>query len=183
MDVIQSYFQCYSQETQWFLLCEFKFADSALFDDKCTDWEIVKSLMDTRVLNKEIFHPEMEGEVLEMAEDGMKNSGRPFVFDSLEKSDFIEYKGKAEFQNWLQKFREEGWEDDREDAQILINRAEGEINRQTDLKNGLWHLSKDKFTSESPKLIEIHWVCLHFETFVEIDREKQLVRTFDFGYD
>ncbi len=85
--------------------------------------------------------------------------------------------------NGFLKFRTNGWKEDIEDAQILIDKAENELLARTKFINGVWHLSKGKYNDDSEKLVEIHWIFLHFETFIEIDRGEKIIRTFDFGYD
>ena len=174
------YFKTIGHEYQWFLLYEFVVSDKTLFDK--SDAEILKEFVSSRILDKILYHNEMGGIELELK--GLREiPGRPYEFDKIEMSDFQFIETKTEFENWISRFRTEGWEDDREDAQILIDRAEKELWARTDLKNGVWHLSKANFEDGSDKLIEVHWIYLHFETFLEIDRNNQTIRTFDFGYD
>jgi hypothetical protein len=174
------YFKTIGHEYQWFILYEFAVSDKVLFDK--SDQEILRELISSKILDKILYHNEMDGIELELKGLG-ESPGRPFEFDKIEMSDFQFIESKTDFQNWVIKFRTEDWEDDREDAQILIDRAEKELWSRTNLKNGVWHLTKEKFEEDSDKLIEVHWIYLHFETFIEIDRENKLIRTFDFGYD
>lgn len=174
------YFKTIEHAYQWFFLYEFAVRDKVLFDK--SDQEILKEIISTKILNKSLYHNEMNG--IETELKGLREtSGRPFEFDKIEISDFHFIESKTDFQKWLIKFRTEGWEDDRNDAKILIDSAEKELLSRTNLKNGVWHLSKEKFEQDSNKLIEVHWIYVHFETFIEIDRANKLIRTFDFGYD
>lgn len=165
-------------EYQWFLIYEFKLTGTDFYRE--TDIEIIKTLIGTRILGNSLYHSEMDDMETEVA---VKNVSRPYEFEKIETSDFKFMQSKTDFGKWLTKFRTEDWEDDRDDAQILIDRAEKELWSKTNLKNGVWHLSKEKFENDSDKLIEVHRIYLHFETFIEIDRENKLIRTFDFGYD
>lgn len=174
------YFKTIGHEYQWFILYEFAVSDKVLFDK--SDNEILKEIISSKILNKSLYHNEMDGIEIELKGLG-ETPGRPFEFDKIETPDFQFIESKTDFQNWLSRFRTEGWEDDREDAQILIDRAEKELWSRTNLKNGVWHLTKENFEDDSDKLIEIHWIYLHFETFMEIDRANSMIRTFDFGYD
>jgi hypothetical protein len=172
------YFKTIWKEYQWFLLYEFQISEIDFF--QLTDEEILKTLIGSRILKNSLFHPEMEEKKIEVA---VKNVSRPYDFEKIDFSDFKLLESKDDFEKWLIKFRTEEWEDDRDDAQILIDKAEKEIWSRTNLKNGVWYLSKENFEEGSDKLAEIHWIYAHFETFIEIDREKKIVRTFDFGYD
>ena len=173
-----SYFNTIWKEYQWFLIYEFQLTNANFF--KQSDNDILKTLIGTQILGNSLFHPEMEEKNTEVA---VKNVSRPYEFEKFEISDFKFLQSKTDFEKWVIKFRTEGWEDDRNDAQILIDRAEKELWSRTDLKKGLWHLTKENFEDDSDKLTEVHWIYLHFETFIEIDRENELIRTFDFGYD
>jgi len=174
------YFKTIGHEYQWFILYEFAVSDKELFNK--SDQEILGEIISSKILDKRLYHDEMDGTELELK--GLREPpGRPFEFDKIEMSDFEFNDSKTDFQNWVIKYRTEDWEDDRDDAQILIDRAEKELWSRTNLKNGVWHLTKKKFAEDSIKLIDINWIYLHFETFIEIDRENKLIRTFDFGYD
>ena len=174
------YFETIGHEYQWFILYEFTVSDMILFEK--SDQEILKEIISSKILNKSLYHNEMDGIELELK--GLREiPGRPFEFDKIEMSDFQFIESKTDFQNWVIKFRTEGWEDDWDDAQILINRAEKELWSRTKLKSGVWHLTKEIFENDSDKLIDVHWIYLHFETFIEIDRANSMIRTFDFGYD
>ena len=173
-----NFFSTIWKEYQWFLIYEFKLTRTDFF--RLTDKEILKALIGTRILSKSLYHPVMDGKETEVS---VKNVSRPYDFEKIEISNFKFLQSKTDFEKWLIKFRTEDWEDDREDAQILIDKAENELWSRTNLKNGVWFLSKELFEEESNKLDELHWIYLHFETFVEIDREKETIRTFDFGYD
>ena len=172
------YFNTSWREYQWFLIYEFQISEKGFF--KIKDEEILNKLIGTRVFSKILHHPELENKETEVS---VQDISRPYEIENVTFSDFKFLESKAEFENWIIKFRTKGWEDDRNDAQILIEKAEKEIWSRTSLKNGVWYLSKDNFEEESNKLNQIHWVYLHFETFIEIDRENTLIRTFDFGYD
>ena len=174
------YFKTIGHEYQWFILYEFVVSDKVFFDK--SDNEILKEIISSKILNKRLYHNEMDGIEIELKGLG-ETPGRPFEFDKIETSDFQFMESKTDFQNWVSRFKTEGWEDDREDAQILIDRAEKELWSRTNLKNGVWHLTKENFEDNSDKLIETHWIYLHFETFIEIDRANSMIRTFDFGYD
>lgn len=173
-----NFFNTIWKEYQWFLIYEFKLTGTDFF--RQTDEEILKTLIGTRILGNSLYHPEMVDKETEVA---VKNVSRPYEFDKIEISDFQFLDSKTDFQNWVTKFRTEGWEDDRDDAQILIDRVEKELWSRTNLEKGVWHLTKEDFEEESNKLIEVHWIYGHFETFIEINREKKIIRTFDFGYD
>jgi hypothetical protein len=177
-DIKLRYFNTILREYQWFLLYEFETSETDFFLLK--DEEILKTLIGSRILGESLYHPEMEIKDTEVA---VKNVSRPYEFKKIEITDFKFLESKLDIENWLIKFRTEGWEDDREDAQILIDRAEKEIWYRTNLQNGIWHLTKENFEDDSNKLSEIHWIYAHFETFIEIDRENGIIRTFDFGYD
>ena len=174
------YFQDIRHEYQWFVLYEFAVSDRLLFDK--SDQEILRDIITSDILNKSLYHNEKGGIGIDIK--GLREIFlRPFKFDKIEMSDFQFIESKTDFQKWVIKFRTEGWEDDREDAQILIDRAVKELWSRTNLNDGVWHLSKEEFEEGSNKLIEEHWIYLHFETFIEIDRTNALIRTFDFGYD
>lgn len=173
-----NFFNTIWKEHQWFLIYEFKLIGTDFF--RQTDEEILKTLIGTRILGNSLYHSEMDDKDTEVA---VKNVSRPYVFGKIEISDFKFLQSKTDFGKWLAKFRNEDWEDDREDAQILINKAENQLWPRTNLKNGVWFLSKEQFEEDSDKLDELYWIYLHFETFIEIDREHEIVRTFDFGYD
>ena len=172
------FFNTIWKKFQWFLIYEFQLKGTDFF--RQTDKEILKSLIGTRILGNSLYHSEMDEKDTEVA---IKNVSRPYEFEKIEIPDFKYLQSKADFENWLIKFRTEGWEDDREDAQILIDRSENEIWSRTNLQNGIWYLTKENFESDSNKLSEVHWIYAHFETFMEIDRENEIIRTFDFGYD
>ena len=165
-------------KSQWFLLYEFEIMESKFFEK--SDEQILKSLIGSRIVEENLFHSEMEGREFEVA---VQHVARPFEFDKLSISDFQFIASKKEFEEWLIKFRTDDWEDDREDAQILIDKAEKELWLRTKIETGVWHLSKNNFETNSDKLIDIHWIYGHFETFIDIDRKNKLIRTFDFGYD
>ena len=175
-----NYFKTIGHEYQWFILYEFAISDKALFDK--SDKDVFNEIISSKILSKSLYHKEMDGIEIDLKGLG-ETPGRPFEFDKIGIADFQFIKSKTDFQKWVIKFRTEGWEDDRGDAHILIDRAEKELWSRTDLKNGVWYLTKEKFEYDSDKLIEVHWIYLHFETFMEIDRENKLIRTFDFGYD
>lgn len=172
------YFKIIWIKYQWFLLYEFKITDIDFF--KLTDNEILNYLIDSRILRNELFHHEMEGKEVEV---DTKNIFRPYYFKKIELSDFQFIKSKPDFEKWIIKFGNEGWEDDRDDAQILINQVEKELWSLTNLENGVWHLTKGSFENDSDKLIDTHWIYTYFETFIEIDRQNKMIRTFDFTYD
>ncbi|MFC0879009.1 hypothetical protein ACE01N_20610 [Saccharicrinis sp. FJH2] len=173
-----NYFNTIWREYQWFLIYEFQMTGADFF--LRTDKEILKTLIETRVLGKSLYHPEMDEKEKEVA---VKNFSRPYEFEKIGISDFKFLQFKADFEKWFIKFKTIDWKDDREDAKILIEKAEKVIWSRTNLKNGVWQLSKENFKEDSDKLDEIHWIYLHFETFIEIDRENKIIRTFDFGYD
>ncbi|MBA6316921.1 hypothetical protein [Cellulophaga baltica] len=175
-----NYFKTIGHGYQWFLLYEFVIGDKTLFDK--SDIEILKEIISSRILNKSLYHNEMDGIELELKGLG-ETPGRPYEFDKIEMSDFQFINSKTDFKNWITKFRTEGWVDDQDDAKFLMDRAEKELWSRTDLKNGVWYLTKENFEEDSDKLIEIHWIYLHFKTFIEIDRKNETIRTFDFGYD
>jgi hypothetical protein len=177
MNIKLEYFETIGHAFQWFIIYEFVVDKIELFEK--SEKEILNEIITTRILNKTLYHKEMDGFELEIKGLG----SRPFEFEKIEISDFHFIHSKSEFEKWLDKFRKEGWEDDREDAQILIGKAEKELWSRTILENGVWHLSKMDIDDDSDKLIDIHWIYLHFETFIEIDKKNKLIRTFDFGYD
>jgi hypothetical protein len=160
------------------LIYEFQLKGTDFF--RQTDKEILKTLIGTRILGNSLYHSEIDDQDTEVA---VKNVSRPYKIEKIEISDFEFLQSKTDLGKWLTKFRNEDWEDDREDAQILIDKAENELWSRTNLKNGVWFLSKEQFEEDSNKLDELHWIYLHFETFIEIDREHEIIRTFDFGYD
>ena len=84
-----------------------------------------------------IYHSEMDNSEIELSREGLKCLSRPYVFILLNVQDFLYLKNLDEFKDWIQIFRVEGWEDDRENAQILITRAEKEIFDRTTIKNGI----------------------------------------------
>ena len=167
-----NFIKTYSVNYQWFILYEFNFGSINLFDN--SDEEILTEIIGTPILSKILYHKELENEKIELSLEVLKEeTRRPFIFKNLKVSDFQYYKDSIQFKKWLNHFRAADWEDDKEDAQVLINNAE-EI---------IWHLSKAKFANEDKKLYERHWIYIHFETFIEIDKKNKLIRTFDFGYD
>jgi hypothetical protein len=87
----------------------------------------------------------MEGREFEVA---VQHVARPFEFDKLSISDFQFMASKMEFEEWLIKFRTDDWEDDRQDAQILIDKAEKELWLRTKIEAGVWHLSKNNFETK-----------------------------------
>ncbi|SDY12417.1 hypothetical protein SAMN05444411_1312 [Lutibacter oricola] len=177
-----NYFTTFRIDTQWFILYEFKISDKELFHK--TDSEIISKLLKTRILNEKIYHKEMDNSKIEINRESIKMIlERPFIFEKLVLKDFNFIRDIKEFKSWLIKFRTDDWEDDREDAQRLIDQAEREISERTKLQNGIWWLSKQKIENQKEKMTELHWIYHHFETFIEIDRKNKLVRTFDFGYD
>lgn len=173
-----NFFKTIWKEYQWFLIYEFQLTGTDFF--RLTDKEILSALIGTRILSNSLYHPEMEEGETEVS---VKNVSRPYDFGKIEISNFKFLQSKTDFEEWLIKFRTEDWEDDREDAQSLFDKAENALWSRTNLDNGVWFLSKEQFEEESEKLEELHWIYLHFETFIEIDREKETIRTFDFGYD
>lgn len=173
-----NFFNTICKEHQWFLIYEFQLTGTDIF--RLTDKEILKALIGTRILGNSLYHSEMDDKDTEVA---VKNLSRPYKIEKIEISDFKFLKSKTEFEKWLAKFRNEDWKDDRKDAQILIDVAGNQLWSRTNLKNGVWFLSKKQFEEDSDKLDELHWIYLHFETFIEIDRECEIIRTFDFGYD
>lgn len=169
-------------EYMWLLLYEFDLDDSEFY--KKTDIQIIQSLITTRIFNTTLYHPELENQEMGLSKEALQEGiARPFVFEKVEMTDFQFMRNLDEFKKWVTNFRVEGWEDDRTDAQIYIDRAEKIIYDRTKLKNGIWLLSKENFPDDSIKLSEIHWIYQHFESFIEIDRHAKLIRTFDFGYD
>ena len=173
-----NFFKTIWKEYQWFLIYEFQLTGTDFF--RLTDKEILKALIGTRVLSNSLYHPEMDESETEVS---VKNVSRPYDFGKIEISNFKFLQSKTDFEEWLIKFRTADWEDDREDAQSLLDKSEYALWSRTNLDNGVWFLSKEQFEEESDKLAELHWIYLHFETFIEIDREKETIRTFDFGYD
>ena len=172
------HFKTIGQEYQWFLLYEFQILSLDFLAQ--TDEKILKNLIGTRIFRKELSHPEMGEKETQVV---VKNVSRPYEIEKIDLTDWKFIKSKSEFQKWLRKFRTDDWEEDREDAQILIDKAEKELWSRTIMTDGVWYLSKENFEDDSDKLIENHWIYLHFETFIEIDRQNKLIRTFDFGYD
>lgn len=172
------YFNTIWREYQWFLLYEFQVSEIDLF--KSTDQEILTAIIGTNILGNVLFHSEMENKAIEVS---VQNVSRPFNFKKVTVNDFKFLESRETFETWVDKFSSDDWEDDREDAQILIAKAVNEIQSRTNFKNGFWHLSREKLEDNSEKLANLHWVYLHFETFIEIDRTNNTIRTFDFGYD
>lgn len=173
-----SYYKAIESEFQWFLICEFKISETAYF--QLTDKEILESLIKSKIMTCNLDYPDLNKLDINL---NMESITRPYEFEKIRISDFNFIESKTDLENWLQKFKTEGWEDDRENAQVLITKAENEIKQRTKIKNGIWHLAKDSFHDESDKLSGMHWVYIHFETFIEVDRESEIIRTFDFGYD
>jgi len=173
------YFSTFLSGNQWLLFYEFNINDSTVFQ-RC-DQEIISSLLKTKVMGEDIYHSEMDSSEIKLSREGLKNLSRPYDFDLISIKDFYFLKSLNEFKEWIQKFRINNLED--EDTQILISRAENEIFKRTKVENGIWYLSKEMINESPEKLAELHWIYLYFETFIEIDKENQIIRTFDFGYD
>ena len=162
------------------MLYEFELDNTGLF--QMTDADALAELISRGVINEQLYYEELN--LKEIALKGLsKGLKRPFLFEQLGQADFKHIETKSDFEQWLTASRTTGWEEDFEDAQRLVYLAEEEIWSRTSLRQGLWHLSKNLLEDQPEKLVESHWVYVHFETFIEVDRDNQLIRVFDFGYD
>ncbi len=174
-----TYYKTFLQSFHWFLLYEFTIDDVNFFEKDIHS--IIEKLINSKFLNKELYHQEMDNEKLEVSAEGLKSIGRPYNFNKITISDFRFFKDIQEFKNWVSLFKNQNWEGDEENISILMKNIEEQLLKRTNLKNGIWLLSKEN--CEENKLIDIHWIYPYFETFIEIDKENQVVRTLDIAND
>ncbi len=168
---------------QWMLLYEFEINDEMFFeeDDKAT----VEKLINTEILNRSLYHEGLEDVDIEISMEFLKNGvGRPFNIENTLIEDFTYHESQAEFEEWIEKFlNDPSWKDDVKDAKFVLDAAKKEISKRTDLRNGLWHLSKDLMKKKDNKILDPAEVYSYYETFVEVDKDRKIIRTYDFGYD
>ena len=176
------YFRAINEAFHWFVLYEFEIKEEAFFGQ--TDNIIIEELIGSNILGTRLEQTDKDGKQIL---PGIHHISRPYEFNKIHLSDFQYLKSRNEFDNWLIGFNTSDLEYDGnmfpDCAKRLMDQAITEIYMRTSLDNGLWHLSKDQFPEDSNKLEEIHFIYIHMETFIEIDRNKKVIRTFDFGYD
>lgn len=181
-------FKIYTKSNHWFIFSEFSISTSK--NSKENNSEILEKLIGTKLLSSEVYHEEIRSKT---KATNFADTLRPYHFHKISINDFIFLENLQDFKNWFFSLKNFDWGDFEDSsmssieiknsATSLIEYVEEFICSKTDLSNGIWLLSKDRFKNSSDKLIHYHWIFIYFYTFIEINNKNDCVRTYDFGYD
>ena len=146
-------------------------------------------LKETSILNHLVYEVEMQEKDIFESEDYSRVIYRPFLFDTINFEDFDTIGNIGEFKSRIKEhyiFKKE----DVSDIELigvyrdLYDRIVKKVAKKTSFINGALHISKDRLLKvDESKLDEFHEIHSHYELFIELDRERQVVRIFDIGDD
>lgn len=175
-----NYYKTHWINYQWMILYEFSIDFEKLWE--LSDTDILNSLIGTRIINKNISHPEIDKDKIDLLVD---NINRPYDFTKLFAKDFRFYPDYNSYNRIIQDFsQEDDWGDnDEDDFNMLVSISGNTIRERTSFYNGFWFLNKDKIINRSDIVEDNHMIYLYFLTIIDIDRQNKIIRSIDFGYD